>query len=627
MITKLAKAQENWIFKLIFVLVAISFISLFGVTGYLSSASQNRTVVNVNGEKTTQSEFSYRLQREITALKNLAGDDFELTEELRNSVADSVLKQIVDESVLDQTMLKYGIYFPKFFVQQVVLSQSQFRNPLNGQFNPELFKRYLSSLGMSEADYLASVKRLMGQRILVSDLVQTFNVPSVLTKAIHTMDNRRKTFKYVIITPDDVKIERKISDEEVKQYYEDFAENFMIPEQRDVEVLFIPNEVILKKYAATEDMISDYYKEHKKEFDQPEKREVLQMVFLDKDTAEKALERIKAGESFDAVAKDLKAENAAEPTLGEVSEDELAEDLASVVFEINMNEPQILNIADSWQVLDVKKIIPAKESTLEGVKEDIITTLNNENLYDALREARAYIDDSINEGKSLDDVSQFFGIKTVKVNNVKEETTVAEAPKELMGLTSTLDFNELAFSYGVDEVTSAEEFDDGIAVLKVLKITDAHMPEVADIKSDIIKLWIEEEKTALTKETAENILTDTADGSSLNEAAKARNLEVFRSEPLSRNDSFAGLSAAEMAELFVAAEGEIKSFEHTGNNFIIAEPVESVAYKDDLTEENTQEVKVRALRSLFSDMERAAMENYANDFKIKIDYERAGFSE
>jgi peptidyl-prolyl cis-trans isomerase D len=217
MITKLAKAQENWIFKLIFVLVAISFISLFGVTGYLSSASQNRTVVNVNGEKTTQSEFSYRLQREITALKNLAGDDFELTEELRNSVADSVLKQIVDESVLDQTMLKYGIYFPKFFVQQVVLSQSQFRNPLNGQFNPELFKRYLSSLGMSEADYLASVKRLMGQRILVSDLVQTFNVPSVLTKAIHTMDNRRKTFKYVIITPDDVKIERKISDEEVKQ--------------------------------------------------------------------------------------------------------------------------------------------------------------------------------------------------------------------------------------------------------------------------------------------------------------------------------------------------------------------------------------------------------------------------
>ena len=52
MISKLAKAQENWLFKCIFIAVAISFISLFGVTGYINTAAQNQEIVNVGGKKT-----------------------------------------------------------------------------------------------------------------------------------------------------------------------------------------------------------------------------------------------------------------------------------------------------------------------------------------------------------------------------------------------------------------------------------------------------------------------------------------------------------------------------------------------------------------------------------------------
>ena len=113
MISKLAKTHESWIFKFISAAVAVSFVSLFGVTGYINSASQNQTVVDVDGIKTTQSEFSYRVQKELNALKNLTSDDFELTEDMRNTITEGVLKQIIDESVLDQTMLSYNIYFPK----------------------------------------------------------------------------------------------------------------------------------------------------------------------------------------------------------------------------------------------------------------------------------------------------------------------------------------------------------------------------------------------------------------------------------------------------------------------------------------------------------------------------------
>lgn len=627
MISKLAKAKDNWFFKIISLAVAISFISLFGVSGYINSASQNQTVVKVNGQKTTQSEFNYRLQKDLNALKLLTGDDLEISDELRSSIAENVIQQIVNESVLDQTMEKYGIHFPKAFVQQVIFSRPEFQNPANGQFHPDLFKRYLSSLGMTEAEYVNSIKRIMAQKLLVTDLVQNFGIPAVLNNAIHKMDNRRKSFKYLTISPLDIKIERKISEDEIKQYYEDFAEDFMVDETRDVNVLFIPNDVILSKYATSDALVEDYFKQHQKELDQPEKRDVLQMVFLNKDDAEKALAEVRNGANFATVAKKLKAENADDATLGLVAQDELADDLAYAVFEMNVNTPQIVQVADTWQVINVKEIKAAKKAVLEDVKDQIIEQLNTDNLYDAMREARADIDDAVNAGKSLAEVGQSFNILPVKVAEVTEEELVANADNSIKDLVSSLDFNELVFSYGLDEISSAEEFDDGIAVIQISKITDAHMADIDNVKDKIVNIWTVQEKNALAKEIAENIMNDAEDGSQLANVAKARNIEVFRSAPISRNENFANLSASEINELFVAKDGEVKLFEQQGNVYVIATPFETVTYKDDLNADSLATIQQRAYGLLFSDMSKSALDSYAEGFKIKIDYDLAGFSE
>ena len=627
MITKLAKAKDNWFFKILSAAVAISFISLFGVTGYISSAAQNQTVIKVGKKKISQSEFSYRFNKEANALRNLAGDDFELTDEMRANLTENVTKEIVNENVLDQAMINYGVHFPKAFVQQVILHQPEFQNPVNGQFHPDLFKRYLSALGMSEAEYVANIERAMARKLLITDLVQTFNVPNVLSEAIHKMDNQRKSFKYTIVSPQDMKIERKISDAEIQQYFEDFGENLMVDEQRDVKVMFIPNEAILRKYAASDEQIEDYFAQHKKELDQPEKREILQMVFMDKETAQKALTEVQSGKDFLKVAEELKAENAKEPTLGVVAVDELAEDLSAPAFEMNIDEAKVLPVADTWQVIKVKNIIPAKEAQFSEVKDQIAKILSDENMYEALRAARADIDDAINGGKTLEEVAKENDAQIFEVKGVFEEKLVKDMPKDAKDLASTLDFNEMAFSYGLNEISSAEEFDNGVAVIQITNIIDAHMPEIEDVKDQIIALWTVQEKDALAKETADNIVADVEDGSELTKAAKARDLEAFRSAPISRNETFGGLTKSEINELFRAEDGSIKVFEHSGNTFIIASPFETVNYQDELTEETLKDVQNRAASYMFADMSDAAMNALASDYKIQIDYKRIGFAE
>lgn len=627
MISKLAKAKDNWFFKILSAAVAVSFVSLFGVTGYIGSASQNQTVIKVGNKKTSQSEFSYRQNKEISALRNLTGDDFDLTDEMRANITESILKQIIDDSVIDETMAKYNIHFPKAFVQQVVFSRPEFMNPLTGQFNPDIFKRYLSSAGLNESEYVAMVERAMARKLLITDLVSAFNVPKVLQQAIHKMDNQRKQFKYTVISPKDIKIERQITDEEISQYYSDFADNFTIPESRTVEVLYLPNDIILHKYAASDEAVQEYFTAHKKELDIPEKREVLQMVFLNKEAAEKALKELENGKEFNQTAADNNAENASEPTLGLVSADELAEDLSTAAFEMALNETKLLEVADTWQIIRINKIEPAKEATFEDVKDNIVENLANENMYDATRSAKADIDDMINSGKTLAETAEALNAFTFTLSNVQEETPAKNLPEYAAELGDNLDFNELVFSYGIDEPTAAEEFDNGVAVIKVTAIADAHLPEIEDIRDDIISLWTVQEKDALAKETADNIVADTEDGSELTKAATARDFEAYSSQPISRNESFASLTPAEISELFLAKDGEVKMFEHTGNTFIIASPFKTINYTDDLTEENAVAITNRAIGSILTDMSTAALENYGKDFSVKVDYQRLGLSD
>lgn len=627
MITKLAKAKDNWFFKILSAAVAVSFISLFGVSGYINSASQNQTIIKVGKKKISQSEFNYHLQKEINNLKNFTTDDFELTDEIRSALIENVLKQLVNDSVLDQAMLKYNIYFPKAFIQQIIFRQPEFQNPANGQFHPELFKRYLSAAGLSEQDYIANVQRTLARKMMVTDLVQTFAVPTVLSEAIHKMDNQRKSFKYTVVSPNNIKIERQITDDELQQYFEDFSETFLVPETRDAQVIFIPNELILQKYATNDNLAKDYFTQHKAELDQPEKREIEQLVFMDKDTAQKAFDAVKQGDTFGIVAKNFKAENSDTPTLGLVAQDELAEDLAEPVFAMSSGEVQLLPVADTWQVVKVKRIVPAKEAIFDEVKPQILEHLANENLYEALREARATIDDAVNGGKSIAEVAEMMGVVPFEIKGIREEELVAKVPGYAKDLATSLDFNEMIYSYGDQEITTAEEFDSGIALAQITHITDAHMPEMNAVKDKIVDLWLVQEKNALAKEVADNIVTDMEDGSDIAVAAKARDLEAFRSQPISRHESFAGLSAAEISELFVADKDAVKVFELQDNTFVIATPFETVNYDDALNKDSLAEVQQRAQQSFFADMARAAEDNYAQDFKIKIDYQKAGFNE
>ena len=109
MITKLRKAQDSWAAKTVFTLTALSFVSLFGVSGYLNSAAENPAVIKVNDNGLSLAEFNQQIDEQIRMARRLFGDNIEVTDEVRNSIASELVQKNLSEMIVKEVAkLKSG---------------------------------------------------------------------------------------------------------------------------------------------------------------------------------------------------------------------------------------------------------------------------------------------------------------------------------------------------------------------------------------------------------------------------------------------------------------------------------------------------------------------------------------
>jgi len=122
MITKLAKAQKGWAAKLILTLTALSFMSLFGVSSYISNANNNRAVIKVDNIEILQSQFAYQAQNELALASKLLGENQELTDEMRTAIVYGLSQKLLNDSIMDRTAKKHNVLFSPNFIHNLIVN-------------------------------------------------------------------------------------------------------------------------------------------------------------------------------------------------------------------------------------------------------------------------------------------------------------------------------------------------------------------------------------------------------------------------------------------------------------------------------------------------------------------------
>lgn len=645
MISTFSKMHNSLFTKIILTITALSFMSLFGVSGYINTANSNKPVIKVDDLEISQSEFNYLLQKELSKLKDTDTLDQEQAEARKAEISAELAKIKLDDLLLENTMKKYNVDVTDGLVSQIIQISPQFLN--NGKFDREMYKWYLNRNNMSEQDLVAEIKRNIGRKILVETQVAGFNVPQVLQTQMQKVLGQRRTFKYIKLIANNAKIDRQPSKEELDQYYEDFNEEFRVPEKRDITILSLPLETIEKSIDVSDDEINTYYKEHIEEYEQPEKRHVLQMAFENEDDAKKAKAEL-AGKDFMTVAKE-NGQSEEDTDFGAVAKSDLSDELADVVFSLakgQVSQPEKIN--GSWQILKVTEIEPANIMPREQADAQIKKTIQEERAYDGSYELMTKLEDQLGAGATLQEIADSFGIVLARVENLTEDGSfngsvivkklaadesydaakadIAELKADIAELVKNKDVIDAAFSYNAGEVSQTIEGDDGLIVVEINKIHESHIQPENDVIDKITALWKDSEKVSVTQELADNINHDLESGDALNEVAARYNLPVMKTMPITRGETFADLNFDEMKTLFSADKNEVKVLQK-GDDYLIAET--SAVYDDSaaLGKEEKDFLKQALQIEISQELSDALLHGYAKDYKVEVNYGRMGIND
>lgn len=623
MISTFSKMHNSLFTKIILTITALSFMSLFGVSGYINSANSNKPVIKVDDLEISQSEFNYMLQKELSKLKDMDSANPEEAEARKAEISAELAKIKLDDLLLENTMKKFKVDVTDSLVSQIIQISPQFLN--NGKFDREMYKWYMNKNNLTEKDLVAEIKRNIGRKILVETQVEGFKVPEVLQSQMQKVLGQRRTFKYIKLAAAEAKIDRKPSQEELDQYYEDFTEDFRVPEKRDVKVLSLPLETIEKSINVSDDEINTYYKEHIEEYEQPEKRHVLQLAFEDEESAKKAEAEL-AAKDFMAVAAE-NGQSAEDTDFGDVAKSDLSDELADVVFSLakgQISKPE--NINGGWQILKVTDIIPASSTPRAQANAQIKKTIQEERAYDGSYELMTSIEDKLGAGVSLADIAKEYNIELVDVKNLAEDGSSDNKDKQLAEVLKNKDVIDAAFSYNAGEVSQTIEGDDGLIVVEVEKIHESHIQPENEVTAKITKLWQESEKVSITQELVDNINHDLEAGDTLSEVAGRYNLPVMKTMPITRGETFADLNFNDMKTLFSANKEEAKVLQH-GDDYLIAETNEVYDDSSALSQEDKNFLKQALQAEMAQEMADALLHGYAKDYKVEVNYGRMGIND
>ena len=627
MISKIRKYQDSWLTKAILTLTALSFMSLFGITGYVNSANKNRAVIKVDDLEILQDEMNIKLNNSIRKAKNMFGDSIEVTDETRKNILLGLIKDNLNNMIILREADKENVSISDELIQKIISSQPEFMDAA-GRFNPDLLRRQLSYFDMTEHEYISDLKHNIINRHIVSTPVEKITYPRFMDKYFAQTENQQKIFSYITINPAELKVDRKISEEEIQQYYQDFAPQFEETEKRNVSFIELKVDDLSKNIVPSDDEISDFYNENKDQYVINEKRYVLQMVLDSKENADKAINELQKGSDFFKVASDVANQDRETTILGNITADSLLPELSEDTFSAKANElVGPLSSEFGWHILKVTSITPKKVTSLESVRQDIIDTLRQERAYEEALKIIGEIEDIIGAGDDLESIAKSYNVKINNVVSLKEDGSYKSlSNKKYKDIVTSGDFIETAFSYNVGETSQVIETENGFILANITNIEEAHTKPLDEVKHEIIKIWTENEKSAIAQEIVNDVVADLDNGENLKNIASRFKLALSTTQPLKRGKEFAKLNSAQLAEAYQTPVGEYRLLSSAGTTTIVT-PVKVINNATNTNKKQLDTINAKMQKYLEQDLANELVNDYSKNMDVRVKYRLMGFDD
>ena len=271
--------RHKRLLEIVLVVLIVPPFALFGVDWYFRGTDSADQVARVGNTRITQQEFGEALRQRQEQLRQMMGGKVDQAMLDSPDVRRAVLEQLIDERISYTAALKSGMNVPVAELRSLIGDIPAFKDE-KGQFSPQRYRELLNAQGMTEGSFEASMRKDMIINRTRELFAGTAFLPNAVVERLYKLRKQQREVSQVVLEPAQYAGQVKVSDDEVKAYYNAHKQEFELPEKVKLEYVMLTQEAMQKQVSVTPEEIKQAYEERGAQQQKPEERRASHILIV-----------------------------------------------------------------------------------------------------------------------------------------------------------------------------------------------------------------------------------------------------------------------------------------------------------------------------------------------------------
>lgn len=248
---------QGWIAGIIISLIILSF-ALWGIHSYFTGSGPSNIIAVVNGVDISKEQLSSAYDRMRRQMQTQYGANAYKDD---NALKTRALKGLIEVEVLKQASVDQGFGISDDQIDTYLKSMPDFQ--VDGQFNYDRFTEILSATMLSISEFIDIIRTgLLIDQPRLGTMFTSFALPDETTNTIALVDQERNIDYLTVPTQYFLSQPITIEQARIDQYYKEHQNDFMTPEQVNIDYIQLSLKDLYSRFAPTDAMLQNFYNEN-----------------------------------------------------------------------------------------------------------------------------------------------------------------------------------------------------------------------------------------------------------------------------------------------------------------------------------------------------------------------------
>ena len=597
MLSYLRENTGNWIIKIFLGIIVVVFVFL-GV-GSMSS-NKNRNVATIDDEPITLNEYQDAYRMVVEQMRTRFGDN--LNDDLLKAlnVKQQAINSLIQQKLVEKEAEKLNIIVSDKELQDSLLSIQAFQ--VNGAFNLEQYKKVLG-LNSTNPEIFEVRQRAAIQEKKIRDMVVSgITVSDMEARDWYIFQNTKMAIDFIKVDSNTF-TDVAPTEAQIKKQYEENKDLYQSePRIKAVYLKFSPEDH-KGKVLVTDEHVRDFYEQNLDQFKIPEKVEARHILIKVDENADENIvenarkqaqeiyEKAAKGKDFSELAKEFSQGPSRESGgyVGIFERSSMVKPFGDKAFSMKAGEiSKPVRTLFGWHIIKVVAKFDTSVETLAKATEKIQSQLESQELQNMAYYQAGEAFDSVVDGDDLEQVALVTKRKVMATDSFSGNGAGLD-------LEDNAGFAQAAFVLPNDEISDVKQLGKNYYLIKVVEKIEPKLLPLADVKKSIVStLTIQLQKEAAGKDAlalAEKAKTS----SSIEQLARENNRVMASTNLFTRNEPIESIgSAPDVVKIAFTLDKENPVHSEvleTPNGFFIIGFKERQIPKDEIIDENLQKMK------------------------------------